>query len=198
MIVVTADHGEASNQHGQYMHHSTAYDEMIQVPFVFAPPAGATLGRGRVSEPVALIDLAPTVAELFGLALPDVDGESLVASLRSPETAPKRRLLFAEAGDVVAVIDGEQKFILNRSAVPPYQDKAELYDLAKDPDERVNLVAENTETVQRLGSAAQHFLGTAPVDYRIQNAAKAFDPKLQGQLEALGYIDAPEPEASPR
>jgi len=198
MIVVTADHGEAFNEHGQYMHHSTAYDEMIQVPLVFAPPAGATLGTGRISEPVALIDLAPTVAELFGLELPGVDGESLVASLRSPTTAPKRRLLFTEAGDVVAVIDGKQKFILNRSAVPPYQNMAALYDLEKDPDERVNLVAENPETVRRLGGAAQRFLGTTPVDYRIQNAAKAFDPKIQGQLEALGYIDAPEPEASPR
>lgn len=96
VIVLLADHGENLFEPGQTTHHGKWFaggDEANRVPLAFVG-AGVPAGR-RVSAPVSLVDVAPTVAALLGLAPSKSDGASLVPAF-SDGGAPPKRDLFAE------------------------------------------------------------------------------------------------------
>ena len=82
VVAVIADHGEFLGEHGGlWRHHPPGHVEVTHVPFLLSAPGAAPT---RVSAPVALLDLAPTLFELAkidasGLLL---HGESLAATLR--------------------------------------------------------------------------------------------------------------------
>src|SRR5262249_34673575 len=68
VVVFTADHGEELEDHGHLSHGGSLYDEVIHVPLLIAR-SGRT-SRLDVRRPVALIDVAPTLADLAGIAVP--------------------------------------------------------------------------------------------------------------------------------
>ena len=98
LVFFTSDHGEGFDEHGYILHGDAFYDEMVRVPLIAAGPG---LARGlRVREPVAHVDLVPTLAELLGVETPEgVDGASYAALLRGndPEAEPKRAHYIADA-----------------------------------------------------------------------------------------------------
>ena len=66
--VVYGDHGEAFGQHdGNYGHTFLLYDENVHVPFLIAAP-GRLRGQERVHKVVSLVDTAPTILSLLGIA----------------------------------------------------------------------------------------------------------------------------------
>ncbi len=79
-IVVLSDHGELLGETGQFGHRGSLDDAVTRVPLMVRPPGGAP--RRRVTDLVALVDVAPTI-----LALAEVpkalygDGYSLVPAL---------------------------------------------------------------------------------------------------------------------
>ncbi|UCG52119.1 MAG: sulfatase [Candidatus Latescibacterota bacterium] len=77
LIIFTADHGEEFLDHGAWNHGSTAFEEVLRVPFIVycedIVPAGV-----RVNAVTRQIDLMPTVLDLVGLDCPqEVQGRSL-------------------------------------------------------------------------------------------------------------------------
>lgn len=68
IIVVTSDHGEEFADHGMLEHGRTLHREVLHVPMVIAH-SGQPAGRRRGL--VGLIDLAPTLIDLAGLAPPE-------------------------------------------------------------------------------------------------------------------------------
>ncbi len=88
LVILTADHGEAFNQHGLLWHCGSFYPEETFVPGVLRlprswreahPDAEAAL-RQRAHETTFLTELAPTVAELLSWPplVPQFDGQSLL------------------------------------------------------------------------------------------------------------------------
>ncbi len=78
VTVLTADHGEEFQEHGQLLHEQV-YFETLHVPLLILEP-GQTTGR-RVRDLVQSIDIAPTLFDLAGVpaaARPRVSGRSLV------------------------------------------------------------------------------------------------------------------------
>ncbi len=68
LIVVTSDHGEGLGEHGYYFDHGDVLlESSIEVPLILAGPE---LPVGRVQSQVGLIDVAPTIARLAGIAWP--------------------------------------------------------------------------------------------------------------------------------
>jgi arylsulfatase A-like enzyme len=65
-IVYTADHGEEFREHGGAAHGETLYEEQIRIPLIIKFRDGDGRGTTR-SDPVSLADIAPTIAEQFGL-----------------------------------------------------------------------------------------------------------------------------------
>jgi arylsulfatase A-like enzyme len=96
-VVLLADHGENLFEPGETTFHGKWFrggDEANRVPLIIAGPGVA---RGlRVPEPVSLVDLAPTLLELLGQRVPELDGISLSAALSSGHAPPHD--VFAETG----------------------------------------------------------------------------------------------------
>lgn len=160
LIVFLSDHGEEFMEHAFLGHGTTVYEELVGVPLIVAgpgiPPAL------RVKEPVALVDLVPTL-----VALADVDPGAIGREWRgidlSPAFAgralPRLRWLLAETHHYgplrVSLRRGPLKAVFfNRGnqAPPPVDDGLvgearvralhpieALFDLEQDPHESRNL-----------------------------------------------------------
>ncbi len=67
VVIVAADHGEELFEHGWIGHNVQLYEPSVRVPLVVRFPSGAGPRGVRVGELVDLLDLAPTIADVFGL-----------------------------------------------------------------------------------------------------------------------------------
>ena len=87
LIALTADHGESLVEHEYFFTHGRfCYEPTARVPLVVAHPR---LTPGRVDEVVSLVDLFPTLVELFGLSSPlVVEGRSLSGVLSGTPATP--------------------------------------------------------------------------------------------------------------
>jgi hypothetical protein len=143
-VVVMSDHGEAFGVHTSggkpaYFHGDTLYRELIHVPLMFRIPGSKPCRRDDV---VQLIDMAPTIAALFGVAAPaSWQGRSLAPALACQPLEPRAaysELLAAPEWDHEAksmiTADGKHHVYYRTT-----ESRWEIYDLDRDPDEKTNL-----------------------------------------------------------
>ncbi|HSS03239.1 MAG TPA: sulfatase-like hydrolase/transferase [Kofleriaceae bacterium] len=143
-VVLMADHGEAFGAHivagkPAFFHGDTLYRELTNVPLMFRVPGAAPAMRDDV---VQLIDLAPTIAALFGVPpAPSWQGRSLAPALAGKPLEPRpafSELLPAPEWDheakAMVTADGKRHVYYRIS-----DSKWEIYDLASDPDEKSNI-----------------------------------------------------------
>ena len=69
LIILLSDHGEEFFEHGGFEHGHTLYEELIHVPLLFCLPEKLPEGA-RLSRPVRLIDVAPTVLDFLDIEVP--------------------------------------------------------------------------------------------------------------------------------
>jgi len=142
IIIVTADHGEAFGEHNS-LGHCTLYEELVHVPLIMVGP-GIKAGT-IVKEPVELMDLAPTIADLVGInSIKGFHGRSLLPVMRGGQGMTEGTIvtnLIPESGQrLISYRTPNWKYIRTESL-----DKAnallseEVYDLRNDPQERHNL-----------------------------------------------------------
>jgi arylsulfatase A-like enzyme len=143
-VVVMADHGEAFGAHivagkPAFFHGDNLYRELIHVPLMFRVP-GAT--PARRSDVVQLLDLAPTVAALLGVApARSWQGRSLAPAIAGQPLAPQpafSEMLAAPEWDHEAksmvTADGKRHVYYRIS-----DSKWEIYDLEADFEENHNV-----------------------------------------------------------
>jgi arylsulfatase A-like enzyme len=150
-VIITSDHGEAFGEHGRYYHATTLYEEMVRVPLMVR---GLGLAPRRESTPVSLIDLGPTILDLFGVETPGESmGQSLVPLLIGDGPEGLTRPIALEGREMRAVVfpDG-LKVIVDRGA-----GTVEAYDLTRDPSEMHNLASEDDETLVRRVAYVRRF-----------------------------------------
>jgi arylsulfatase A-like enzyme len=192
IVVVTSDHGEEFLDHGMWEHQKTLYEEQLRIPLLVKLPGGAK-GSHRVEGQVSLIDVAPTILDLLGLeAPPTFQGLSLVSSM-DRGTSDVREEAWAETQHT---LDGSHKFALRRGSagkkaiftVKEGVDGIELYDLARDPEERTKL--EDSGAREALEKKLAAYL--ADVERRRENKASSPDVILDRRdlerLRSLGYL----------
>ena len=214
LIMVTADHGESLGEHGERTHGVFVYDATMRVPWIISTGAGGSglgAGAGSASDAlVRLIDLAPTVLDLVGVAAPSsFEGLSIVppvVSGFSRTVVATDRVGYLEAMDanltrtwapLTAIATRDYKLI--DLPIP------ELYDLRADPGETANLYtrdAARARTLQALlrgqtdaftsrGSAGEKTTLSADARQRLQAlgyVASSVDPA------ARAYTDADDPK----
>ena len=157
--VVLGDHGEAFGQHeGNYGHTFQLYDENVRVPFLLAAP-GVFANQIRSRQVVSLIDTAPTILDLAGLRPPEnYQGRSIL------DGEPRMALFFADYSlGMLGLRDGPRKFIHDLDS-----GRSKLFDLEKDPQERMDLSDRHVEEVgwyaqdlRTWSSAQRHLLRAA-------------------------------------
>ncbi|MGE5124995.1 MAG: sulfatase, partial [Betaproteobacteria bacterium] len=67
VVIVAADHGEELFEHGWVGHNVHVYEQSTHVPLIVRVPGGATASGLRVAALVDLLDVAPTIADVFGV-----------------------------------------------------------------------------------------------------------------------------------
>jgi len=146
VFVITSDQGFFYGEFGLAQERRLAYDPSIHIPLIVRYPR--LVPRG--SRPMALasnVDIAPTLLELAGAAVPaGLDGRSLRPALRDPAAQGRDALLIEYYADTEfprtrgmgyhAVRTARWKFIRYRELVG----MDELYDLSTDPHELHNLL----------------------------------------------------------
>jgi arylsulfatase A-like enzyme/Tfp pilus assembly protein PilF len=192
LVVFTGDHGESLREHGESTHGYFVYQSTLRVPLIVHAPNNSSSTAARVDEPVSLLDVAPTVLQILGVARPaEFQGRELVALMNkppSPSATPSSpeeiysESLYARAhfgtSGLRAVRVGPYKYI---QAPHP-----EFYNLDRDPTEKQNLY----ESQKALALTFRDRLDALRSRYRNARAAasRAPSPESIERLRSLGYI----------
>ncbi len=119
LIIVTSDHGESFADHGIHVGHGIGLtDDEIRIPLLVKLPRDEGAGR-RITVPVDLTDLAPTVLEALQLAQPaEVQGESLLGLLHGRQR--QRDFVFGTSpnSESYFLVRDEFKFISSPAIFP--------------------------------------------------------------------------------
>jgi arylsulfatase len=183
-LVFTSDHGEAFLEHDEVHHAGRVFEEQIRIPLLLRGPG---IEPGVSAEPVSLVDVTPTLADLAGLA----PGSSWQGrSLRG--AGGSGRFLYAfECNEYrpssVTVVAAEKKLIglldqRARELLGPYA----AFDLARDPREGTDLLASGepwpAELYEHLSAHRVEL-----VEPLVERTPALLDAEQRDDLEALGY-----------
>jgi hypothetical protein len=151
VLVVTADHGEAFGEHGQRYHSTTLYEELLRVPMLVESrlfPAHA------VDQPVSLLDLGPTILDLYGVAAPGGSMGQSLSRLLHGEPDKLDRPIAAESGRLIQAMIFPDRVKIIRYLRTSH---VELYDLGIDPGEEHNVFDTLPGAEQRLALLDAYF-----------------------------------------
>ncbi len=141
-VIFTSDNGYFEGQHRLREGKNAAYEESIRVPFVVRGPG--VPHKRECDLLVGNIDIAPTLADLAGVPIPDkVDGRSLRPLLGQhpwPASLWRQEILVeAIAGGAPFPLPAYEALRTARYTYVEYDtDERELYDLTADPDQLEN------------------------------------------------------------
>lgn len=186
IVIFFSDHGEEFWEHNGFEHGHTLYDELLRVPLILDGPG---LDGRRVDAPVSLLDITPTVLDMLGMPHEGLDGTSLLPVARgdgsAAEVLRRRDLVFGRplyGTERWGVLTGSHKWTT-------HEGREFLFDLATDPSELTNLVAnrgvEASEAYHRHMADA---LGTpVGLGYRLSAAAVRQVP----QQDLVAHVTVP-------
>ena len=163
LVIFTSDNGLSWGEH-RWLKKEVPYEEAIRVPLVIRADRIATPATDE--HLVANIDLAPTIADVAGVTLPNADGTSLVPLLRG-ETVPWRTALLIEhvrgtnpVPTYCAVRTTDRLFVSYETG------EHELYDLVADPAELENLAGSRPAFEAHLGTTLRGLCDPPPPGFR--------------------------------
>jgi len=212
LIIIASDHGEAFGERGFEGHARRVYPETTEVPLILSFPF--RLDPGVVVETrTSNIDLWPTVLDLLGFEMPDVDGRSrlpeILAIGRSDPSAAARgsSSIVSGGGDdldsetfAIAHLDQawarpteDQKHAVAVSQGPlryvrvdqPPEIIEQLFDARDDPRELRNRASQQPEALARLAAEAERYLESRP---SWGEAPRREIPEMElNHLRARGY-----------
>jgi arylsulfatase A-like enzyme len=198
LVLFVADHGEEFLEHERIGHGAALYEETVHIPLALR--VSGSQERVDVRQVVSLVDVAPTLLDLAGVALPpSFAGRSFRDLVSVPEGWPQRAAAAGAAAERSAFLEQDKETVRgtdnHRSALVVGTHKVivqrdgtrQFFDLAADPaekngdalgaPERSRLI-DLWQTVQR--SAAEN--AAQPGVVEPGDAAKE-------RLRALGYLE---------
>jgi arylsulfatase A-like enzyme len=188
VIVIVGDHGESLGEHGEASHGLFVYQSVMRIPLIIRAPSAGMQGR-RVVDPVRIVDVTPTVLDLLGQTpAPATDGQTLVPLMNGAvkelqlEAYSESRYSFDRFGwsPLMALRQGRFKLIL--------APRPELYDLASDPHELINLYGQRADLAAALTRRLQSI--GQPADTERAADMTAMDSATRARLMALGYVSS--------
>ena len=192
IIVFVGDNGLLEGEHGM-VDKRTMHEPSIRIPMMVRYP-GLTKEPRVIEQQVLTVDMAPSLLELAGApAIGNVDGRSWVQLVREGDAGWRTSWFyyynyekqFPYTPNVRGVRTEEWKYIhYPHGDGSPDRHLAELYDLKKDPGERVNLIraADSAPTVERMRTellALMAATGLTP-----QNDTMPLDAGIKKELPA--------------
>ncbi len=193
IVVIMADHGDGMASHRMVTKHISFYDEMTNVPFIFAGP-----GIKQQKKPIKQVltqptlDLLPTLCDLAGISCSGrkKPGISLAPTLKGEEQKKTRPY-------VVSEWHSEYEYVVTPGRMvrgPKYKythylegNGEELYDMKKDPGERKNLAKDPkySKVLAEHRAMLDDYITRTKDDYRSLKVDA--DPRCRNTTRALGY-----------
>jgi hypothetical protein len=176
IVVVTADHGETlSPAHDgvgldkmkiRYHHAVGNYEETTKIPILIRAP-GLLPEGGVVTERVRNTDIAPTLAELLSLpqtpSAARMTGKSMVPLAKGQKEADPRVVVSEGRGTRAILWDHYRLILRDARNMGPNEKPEELFDLADDPGERINIAARSRDVVNELRARLEAAQKNVPV-----------------------------------
>ena len=145
-FIITSDHGENIGELNSYAEHSTADHITCRIPMIIKWNGGQ---KGISDDSLRYnIDLAPTVAELFGLKKAKIwDGESYAKTITDGESVPRDYLVLSQMAHVCQRSVRFGDWIYMRTYHDGYHNfpKEMLYNIKEDFHETKNVAAEHPD-----------------------------------------------------
>ena len=157
VVIVVADHGEEFMERGWVGHTTSLHEELVRVPLVIALPPGGHQAP-MVTNVVETRSIPATVLDFMKPERPtDIAGGSLLPFMTGAVRENAATRAFSEVWlpdaalgrrfSMSSVRTDRWKLIRDSMRKREY-----LYDLASDPDERVDLVTSEPERARELGA----------------------------------------------
>lgn len=142
IIIFTSDHGDYVGEHGLWCKGLPAFQSAYNVPLVISGPGVCENLRGHETDnPISLVDVGPTLLDLCAVSsAASMSGVSVCPWLSGvSEVVAPRDMVFQTNGNEAygiqrTIVSGDWKLVYNMF------DHDELYNLAEDPDEMINLL----------------------------------------------------------
>ena len=187
LLLIMGDHGHAFMEHQIFGHSpEVLYNEVIHVPLVIR---GLGVSK-EVNTPTQLLDVAPTILDVLSIRKPkSFRGRSLIPIINGAENhmpifceSAKPDLLnlrYDTSKKVVSCILGEWKLIINE-----LHKKVELYNIARDFEEKNNLIDEKKDITEKLSSLIMSHIQ----DIGEHRYSGKEEMKIKERLRGLGYL----------
>ncbi len=175
LVILHSDHGAEFWEPDSYEHNHTLYQELVHGLFWIRPVGGWAGGPHRVTAPVGLVDLVPTVLDLVGVEASGLDGTSLrpfvdaavqdrAGALEASLAARPRPVghLMYDTERWAVVADG------HKYQLETWDGAQALWDLRADPGEQRDLVGESFDSTPWLAHLARATGWPAGLGWRVR------------------------------
>lgn len=189
LVILVGDHGEAFGEKEVAGHGVFLYDVTMKVPLIFYaenhfPPGKVVKARVRT------IDLMPSILDMLNIPMnKEIQGISLLPYIegRRKENLssyvetyyPKENYGWSE---LIGLIDGDWKYI--------QAPKEELYNLKKDPEEKVNVFHRERKVASEKKNKLKEMMKSYSSEIRTEKREMTAEEKER--LRSLGYVDLAE------
>jgi arylsulfatase A-like enzyme len=189
LIVFLADHGEEFQDHGQWLHGRSVFDELVRVPLLVKLPGGAGAGR-RVTQQVQVVDVLPTVLHSQGLPVPRppaVMGRPLQHVIEgTAQEAPAVSEISHRTFVAHGMRTGRDKYVRRFSP----QDDELYFDLSRDPLEKNSVLESASDRVRTLRAGVEASMVTNPFRHNLRVAGGGL---WELRVRSGGWIEGVEP-----
>jgi arylsulfatase A-like enzyme len=204
LIIVVSDHGEEFWEHGWSAHGHSLYQELAHCVFLMRNPKLLPTPR-RITEPVQLIDILPTVLDLMGVK-PEgiIEGQSLLPLLKGQPFQRKRAVMSsrfahpnAKPGGLpenltgtFAWFDSNWKLIYRDQAERAGINRVELYDRRTDRADKKNVASQQPQEAERLTSEVNQWIEAQKQIRKMlgPGGETTLDRQTIERLRSLGYL----------
>jgi arylsulfatase A-like enzyme len=204
VVIVTSDHGENLGDHMIFEHQFCIYETLVRVPLILRYPGRFPAGT-RVTEPVSLVDVMPTLVKLLGLETPTAQAASPGRSwVGSALAVPPDRAILTEYLPPLPRLEDyrrhnqtlDERYFTRRlkslrrgpfKFIWASDGRHELYDVSQDPGESRNLTQTSPDTARELEAELHRLLAAIP-PVGIPEEVQPLDEATKQELRALGYL----------
>jgi len=205
LVIVVSDHGEELWDHGWTGHGQSVYQELAHGVLMMWNPKLIPTPR-RVSEPVQLIDVMPSVLDLLGIKQPAVvEGQSLAAFARSLPFQRNGRVVTSRFAhpysmheeftpenhvDSMALFNTDWKLIYRENGKSVGLNKVELYDRRADRRDTSNVAPQHPQEVESMMAGIGAWMDAQrQIRGALGRGGKAaLDKDTMDRLRSLGYL----------
>lgn len=188
VLVITSDHGDSLGEHNHIGHRMSLYEQLVRVPLIIRYPDAFEPGT-RVEQQVSLVDLYPTFLELAGFDTSQANANGFF-SLTAPPGIDVRPFLVAEN----TAPKSQNNVVSRMLRTPQYKyiwmsnGRHELYDLARDPLEKVSLIDALPEVASRMNEQLETWY-RLHAEHQVKTDEAEYDELLLERLRELGYVE---------